>query len=333
MVDKSLFYSPNKLLSYNRILNFVLGQRGVGKSYGFKKFPINRFLKNGEQMIYLRRYKTELNKVQNYFDDVEKEFPDHHFKVKGRNMFIDGEQFGWAIPLSRWQSEKSNAYPNVTTIVFDEFLREKDTSSYLPNEVEALLNLMDTVFRNRDNVRCVCLANSVGMVNPYFTYFNIVPDVNKRYNAYRDVVVEIPENQDFSEMRRQTKFGSLIEGTEYGSMSMDNEFVNDSDVFISERTKKSRFQFSVTFRGMTMGIWVDVDLGLMYLCHDHDPDTKWHYAMSTDDLDENKLLMTTWKQNYHLMKLVKAFKSGFLRFDNPVLRENAYELFRKMNVQ
>lgn len=328
----SLYYNPNKMLSYNRILNFVIGARGIGKSFAMKEFPIKRFIKNGEQWIYVRRYKPELKKIHNYFDDVSFKFPENKLQVKGRNFLIDGKQAGWAIPLSAWQSEKSNAYPNVTTIIFDEFIREKDNSNYLPNEVEALLNLMDTVFRNRDNVRCICLSNAVTIVNPYFLYFNLVPDTSKRFNAYRDILIEIPDSKDFSEERRKTRFGRLIEGTEYGDMSLDNKFVNDSSVFIEKRSKASKFKFAVIYQGMTMGAWVDVDEGLMYLSTDYDPSSKHIFALSTDDLNENTLLMTSWRSNYYLNKLVSAFKNGYLRFDNQVLRNVGYEMFKKMNV-
>src|SRR6185312_15831287 len=163
-MDKaSLYYNPNKMLSYNRILNFIIGARGIGKSYGMKEYPIKRFIKHGEQFIYVRRYKPELKKVTNYFNDIKEAFPDNDLKVKGREFWIDKKIAGWAIPLSTWQSEKSNAYPNVTTIIFDEFIREKDNSGYIPNEVDALLNLMDSVFRTRDNVRCICLSNAVSV--------------------------------------------------------------------------------------------------------------------------------------------------------------------------
>lgn len=327
-----LYYNPNKMLSYNRILNFVIGARGIGKSFAMKEYPIKRFVRHGEQFIYVRRYKPELKKVGNYFDDVAFKFPKNELKVKGRNFIIDGKQAGWAIPLSAWQSEKSNAYPNVTTIVFDEFIREKDNSHYLPNEVEALLNLMDTVFRNRDNVRCVCMSNAVTVVNPYFLYFDLVPDVTKRFNAYRDILIEIPDSRDFSAERRKTRFGSLIENTEYGEMSLDNKFVNDSTVFIEKRTKESRFQFTIIYQGMTMGIWVDVDKGLMFMSNDHDPSSRHTFALSTDDLNENTLLMTSWRKNFYLNKLVSAFKNGFLRFDNQVLRNLGYEMFKKMNI-
>jgi hypothetical protein len=332
-MDSSLYYNPNKMLSYNRILNCVIGARGIGKSFAFKEHPIKRFLRTGEQFIYLRRYRTELKKIKNYFSDVSFKFPEHKFEVKGREFYIDKKLCGWAIPLSSWQSEKSNAYPNVSLIVYDEFIREKDNSGYLPNEVNALLNFMDTVFRNRDNVRCVCLSNAVSIVNPYFLYFNIIPNINKRFNAYESILVEIPDSEDFSIERKKTKFGQLIQGTDYGDMSLDNEFINDSTVFIEKRSPYSKYVFSVIYKGMTMGIWYDVSVGLMYLSNEHDPSSKLVYAMTSDDLNENTMLMRNWKNNYFLKKLVVAFMNGCLRFDSQVLRTTGYEMFKRMNVQ
>jgi hypothetical protein len=333
MLAESKYYNPQKMLSYNRILNFIIGARGIGKSYSMKEYPIRRFLKTGEQMIYVRRYRSELRKVINYFDDIKDKFPGHEFKVKGKLLLIDDKVYGWAIPLSMWQSEKSNAYPKVGTIIFDEFIREKDNSGYLPNEVQALLNLMDTVFRDRENVRCICMSNAVSLVNPYFLYFDLVPDTNKRFNAYKNILVEIPESREFSSERRKTKFGSLIDGTEYGDMSLDNEFINDSNLFIERKTKESRFQFALIYKGMTMGIWVDVDAGLMFISNDYDPSSRNIFALTTDDINENAMLMTGWRNNYYLFKMVRAFMNGYLRFDNQVLRNIGYEMFKKMRIQ
>ena len=52
-----MYYDFSKLVSYNALLSFVIGERGVGKTFGAKKFVINDFLKNGNQFVYLRRYK------------------------------------------------------------------------------------------------------------------------------------------------------------------------------------------------------------------------------------------------------------------------------------
>ncbi|AYJ76449.1 DNA encapsidation ATPase [Bacillus phage BSP11] len=332
-MKESLYYDPNKMLSYDRILNFIIGARGIGKSYAMKKHPIKRFIKYGEQFIYVRRYKPELKKIGNYFNDIAQEFPNHEFKVKGRQFFIDGKLAGWAIPLSAWQSEKSNAYPMVTTIVFDEFIRERDNSGYIPNEVDALLNLMDTVFRTRENGRCICLSNAVSVINPYFVYFGLVPDINKRFNAYKHILIEIPDSKDFSDERRKTKFGQLIDGTEYGEMSLDNEFVNDSDVFIEKRSKNSKFVFSIVYKGMRMGVWVDTQQMLLYLTTDYDPSTKNVYALTADDLEEDMILVSNYKKNYHIRKLCSAFMNGQLRFDNQLMRTIGYEMFKKMRVQ
>jgi hypothetical protein len=344
-IDKSLYYDPNKMLSYNRILNCVIGARGIGKSYGLKKYVTNRAIKYGKQFIYLRRYKDELKKIINFFNDIKDEFPNHDLRVKGRQFFVADKNevdekgklhyklIGWAIPLSAWQSEKSNAYPDVETILFDEFIREKDNSGYIPNEVPALLNLMDTVFRGRDNVRCVCLSNAVSVVNPYFLYFNLIPDIDKRFNAYPSILIEIPDSKDFSNERRKTKFGQLIDGTEYADMSLDNEFINDSSVFVEKRTKASKFVFGVVYKGMTMGVWVDNVEGLMYLSQDYDPSCRYIFALSKDDLSDNTMLITGWKQNYYLKKLVGSFINGYLRFDNQVLRNLGYEMFQKMHIQ
>jgi hypothetical protein len=53
-------------------------------------------------------------------------------------------------------------------------------------------------------------------------------------------LIEIPDSKDFSAERRKTRFGQLIDGTEYGEMSLDNDFVNDSNVFIEKRSKDSK---------------------------------------------------------------------------------------------
>ena len=49
------------MLTYNCTFNFVIGDRGGGKSFGTLYFVINRFKKAGEQFIYLRRTERELD--------------------------------------------------------------------------------------------------------------------------------------------------------------------------------------------------------------------------------------------------------------------------------
>ena len=59
-IDKSIYLDYTKPLSYNSFLTFIVTERGLGKSYGAKKFVAKRFINKGKQFVYIRRYKTEL---------------------------------------------------------------------------------------------------------------------------------------------------------------------------------------------------------------------------------------------------------------------------------
>ena len=69
-----MWYTYDKVLTYNAMLNFIIGERGVGKSYGIKKHVLKKFKKKHKQFIYLRRYDTELRKSlkdNEFFKDIE----------------------------------------------------------------------------------------------------------------------------------------------------------------------------------------------------------------------------------------------------------------------
>ena len=55
----SMYYSFDDILSRNGVFNFIIGGRGIGKTYGAKKIAIDTYLETGKQFIYLRRYKSE----------------------------------------------------------------------------------------------------------------------------------------------------------------------------------------------------------------------------------------------------------------------------------
>ena len=40
----------------NKVLNFVIDGRGVGKSYATKKYIAKHFLKTGKHFVYVRKY-------------------------------------------------------------------------------------------------------------------------------------------------------------------------------------------------------------------------------------------------------------------------------------
>ena len=130
MENKNIYYNINNLLSYNALLSFVIGERGVGKSYSAKKFVAKRFINKNKQFVYIRRYKTELKQsmikkgVPIFWKQIEndEELKNHNFNNDNELMKIDDKIAGFAIPLSIANILKSATYDNVDTIIFDEFI-------------------------------------------------------------------------------------------------------------------------------------------------------------------------------------------------------------------
>lgn len=238
---------------FHTILYLVLSLVDVqfGKTYFFKKYCIKDFIKKKKQFIYVRRYKEELQKtISSFFDDVKKDFPNHQFAIKGNKFFIDGEIAGFYFALSTANILKSMSFPNVYTILFDEFIIEKGVYHYLHQEVKAFLNFYDTISRDRD-IKVFFLANAITMTNPYFLYFNInsIPHNGKNFQLLHNnlILFEYVNSEVFTKQREKTKFGQLIKNTEYGNFSLNNQFLLDNKNFIAKKQGKCIFYFAFKF--------------------------------------------------------------------------------------
>ena len=214
MQDKDIYLDFNKPLSYNALLSFIITERGLGKSYGAKKYVAKHFIKKKKQFVYLRRYKTELkeamlkNNVPIFWEQIKNdpELKDHKFTNKKDTMYIDDELSGFAIPLSIANILKSSTYENVDTIIFDEFLIDKGSYHYLQNEVIQLLDVIETVARLRD-IRVIFLGNAISITNPYFTFFNLTLPYNSEVKiAKRDnegnplIIIYYAKNQKYRDV-------------------------------------------------------------------------------------------------------------------------------------
>ncbi len=195
-MNNDIFYNFDKLFSFPFLMAFVLGERGTGKTFGSKVAMLKKFLKTGEQFIYLRRYKTELDTaLSTFWDDLQSNgyFEDYALKVKKTKMLTEltcnGETCGFAVPLSTANILKSTAFPKVTTIIFDEFLLDNGgTYRYLKNEVTMMLDVIETVGRLRD-IQVIFLGNSLSITNPYFAYFSLDLPYNSEFRSFKDGLI------------------------------------------------------------------------------------------------------------------------------------------------
>jgi len=324
-----MYYNGNIALTYNRLFNFVVGARGVGKTYWFKEWAIKDFLKTGKQFVYVRRYDTEFEKgkKEKFFNDIADKFPDHEFKVKGYNAYIDDKICGQFMSVSKAKIEKSTAFPEVNKIGFDEFILDKGNYHYIPDEVTNFLELYSTIARSRDNVRVFFLSNAITITNIYFLYFGINIDGKKKFNKIKDdILVEIVQDEAFADMMKHTRFGKLIDGTSYGNYAIDNTFLRDSDVFLQKKSGKAKHSFILKYNGASYGVWIDNTIGKFFVSNDIDTSCRLVYSITLEDHTPNTMLLKGGQSNI-LKMFVKNYKLGNVYYETMNIKNIVFLIF------
>lgn len=186
--DAPRYYSLTEILKKGADYNIIFGERSNGKTYASLAYGIENYVKTGKQMAYIRRWREDLRgkraetlfanhtangfiekitggKFNEVFYMSNKWFLSYINPETGKRT-PDDTPFCYGFCLSEQEHEKSSSYPNVTTIVFDEFLTRR---YYLPDEFMLFMNLLSTIIRQRNDVKVFMLGNTVNKFCPYFT--------------------------------------------------------------------------------------------------------------------------------------------------------------------
>ena len=334
----SIYYNYDKLFSYNFLIAFVIGERGVGKSFNAKVAVMKKFLKTGEQFIYIRRYKTELDTaLATFWDDLQFNgyFEEHTLKVKKSKMLTeflcDGKVCGYAVPLSTANILKSTSFPNVNTIIFDEFLLDNSgTYRYLKSEVTILLDVIETVGRLRD-IKTILLGNALNVhASPYFAYWNLeLPMDGAEFKTFQNgaILVNYIRNLEYRKAKKKSRFGMLIDGTAFGRYMIDNEVFRENNNFIAKKPPNSRFEGMLIINGVNIGLWTGRD-GYMYMSEKYDPNTYHKFALDYNDHTE-ETIFTSVRDNLYMHLAIRAYKQGWLRFENQKIKSIATNVLNR----
>lgn len=330
-----MWYSYDKVLSYNAMMNYIIGERGVGKSYNLKAYLLNRFKKKHRQFIYLRRYDTELKKSlkdDEFFKDVgnDEMFKDDNFYVRGDKFYMNDQICGYAIPLSKASIYKSVPFPNVDIIMFDEFLIDNNTYHYIQNEPEKLLDFIETVGRLR-NIQVFLLGNSISLINPYFDYFNISLPYNTDIKTFKQglILINYIKNETYREVKRASKFGKLIDGTKYGDYAINNQFLKDNNNFIKKKTPKAKFFFSLILNGHTYGVWMDYNSNDMFISKHTNNNHPVCVTFNYKDHSEKTIMLKSRSVFYQNM--IRHYENGCLYFETLQIKSDVTSLIHRTN--
>lgn len=345
------YYDYKKIVSFNATYNFIVGGRGLGKTYGGKQLAINAWVKRKHQFIYLRRYKTEVSSARRtFFADIAHEYPEYDFRVNGveaqasKTLNIDSyaseadhkkaeksrvwETMGYFMALSTGQTQKGTSFPKVKTILYDEFIIEKGALSYLPEEEKVFNNLYSTVDRWKDKTKVFFLANSVSIMNPYFIAYEIRPDEGEEFvrKAGGFIAAHFPDSTEFANEVYQTKFGQFISGTEYGDFAVGNTFADANDNLLREKGYKAKYRFTLECRAGSFSVWYDASVS-MYFIRSKLPKDQVHFTLLPERVSDGKTLMT--RNDKTLAYLRAAFNNAMVMFDKPSTRNVFTEVFKR----
>lgn len=185
--SKSVFYSLSSIERLCAIYNVIIGKRSNGKTYACLEKIIREFAETGKQGAYLRRYREDfrgkrgdqlfsahvsnglITEVTNGRWNSVKYYAGRWYFSKFDSVLNrdirDSEPFCFGFSLSEMEHDKSTSYPDITTIVFDEFITR---SYYLPDEFVLFVNVLSTIIRGRFDVTIYMLGNTVNKYCPYF---------------------------------------------------------------------------------------------------------------------------------------------------------------------
>lgn len=325
------WYDINKTLTYNCLFNFIIGNRGSGKTYGAKKRAVKQFLDKGYQFVYLRRFQEELDETaESYFNDIilNNEFPDAVIEYRGGQYFINDQLAGYAMALTKAKSYKSISFPLVYLIIFDEFLIEDNGyTRYLKNEVKQFLSFYMSIDRYR-GCTVFFLANSVSMINPYTLYWNLSLPYGSNIVRKGDVLLQLVQDDEFIKERKETRFGKLIAGTDFEEYAIENKFVQDSKTFLMKKTAKAQYYFTFIYRGEKYGVWIDYGEGKLFVSQDVDPSCKMVYSITVDDHSPNTLLLSQINKAVFFKTFINNYKLGNVYFENQKVKNITYEVIK-----
>ena len=185
--EEQKFYSLKPIDQYKAIYNIIIGERSNGKTYATLSRALSKYITSGEQSAYLRRWKEDFrgkrgqqlfasHEANGYIKTLTGGQWDRVRFYSGKwhlakldpdleKLVYDETPFMFGFSLNDMEHDKSISYPNVTTIIFDEFLTRQ---YYLPDEFILFMNVLSTIIRHRDNVKIYMLGNTVNKYCPYF---------------------------------------------------------------------------------------------------------------------------------------------------------------------
>lgn len=184
--NKIQYYSLSSILKEKAVYNMIFGERSNGKTYSVLEYALKNYVNGKGKLGIIRRWDEDFKAKRGaslFSGHVSNGLISKLTKGKWNDVYYysyrwylcrrddknklikEDEPFAYAFSLSTMEHDKSTSFPDITTILFDEFLTR---DAYMPDEFIIFTNVLSTIIRQRDNVKIFMLGNTVNQYSPYF---------------------------------------------------------------------------------------------------------------------------------------------------------------------
>lgn len=245
-------YLPSGYLDARAILhlgitfNFIIGARGVGKTFGF----LDVAQADGIPFMLMRRQQSQTDIINRPdFSPFKAICEKRHINIttesagKYSARFIKDDQvIGYTCALSTISNMRGFDASDVKLLLYDEFVPEVHDRP-IKEEGKAFLNAIETIGRNRelDNekpLQVVCMANAFNIANPIFLELGLVGIAERMklkgqeiyINRERSLSIIMPKSDKIIGRKKHTALYKLTDQSSFSDMALKNDFIyNPSD--------------------------------------------------------------------------------------------------------
>lgn len=254
------FWSVKPYRKLGRAFNFIIGGRGVGKT--FNSIYESNYVYD-EKIILMRRTQTEIDLITSHGEDVElspfakinersrqKKYglipTNYHIGRVNEKIYgiYDGEKeekkyLGMILALSTVASIRGFSAVDISTMIYDEFIPEKHVKKIGKGtaEADAFFNAYETINRDREEsgekpIQVFLLSNANDLNCPLLSElgFDTIFEKMRRKKIpfidlpQRNATLTLYEDREFKEVKRKTALYQLTKGTKFYDMALENDF-------------------------------------------------------------------------------------------------------------
>lgn len=244
-VDKLPHYSYRHIDSFCCRINYIIGARGYGKTYGLKYKVLKDFIEKGKKFAWCRTTEKALENIKSaeqFFSRLKflSDIGVNEYNIVKNVIYINKKVAGYLFAISTFHNFKGADF-EVDTIVWDEFMRAKGERP-VNNKREKFFDLVESVGR-RTAKHIYCISNSTNQFDDVLKPFNITLNDYGVY-LYRERNSLIHYARDSKIHREEMESGLSGYGMteQEKKMAFSNEFTDFGEYGVAE---KMRYLYSL----------------------------------------------------------------------------------------